>query len=83
MTTTDCPAPAVAPEQRPAPEPSPPIVLTTPEAVAMSAALGHWLLRRGRRRKQPVLVPLPPAGTAAPAAVHRISAGPPNGRQAP
>src|SRR5947209_7553212 len=34
MTTTVCPAPAVAPEQRPAPEPSPPIILTTPESVA-------------------------------------------------
>ena len=34
MTTPVCPAPTVAPEQCPAPEPSPPITLTTPEAVA-------------------------------------------------
>ena len=34
MSTTVRPAPAVAPEQRPAPEPSTPITLTTPEDVA-------------------------------------------------
>jgi hypothetical protein len=34
MTTPVRPAPAVAPEQCPAPEPSTPITLTTPEAVA-------------------------------------------------
>jgi hypothetical protein len=34
MTTPVCPAPTVAPEQCPAPVPSTPISLTTPEAVA-------------------------------------------------
>jgi hypothetical protein len=34
MTTPVRPAPTVAPEQRPAPEPSTPITLTTPEDVA-------------------------------------------------